>query len=48
MFSRLIAAEVEREDGEKERLDDVEIAGFATLWAEQARRPSPSWLVTRR
>jgi cytochrome P450 len=31
MFSRLIAAEVEREDGEKERLDDVEIAGFATL-----------------
>ena len=31
MFSRLIAAEVEREDGEKERLDDVEIAGFAAL-----------------
>ncbi|AFM18346.1 cytochrome P450 [Mycolicibacterium chubuense NBB4] len=31
MFSRLIAAEVEREDGEKESLDDFEIAGFATL-----------------
>jgi cytochrome P450 len=31
MFSRLIAAEVEREDGEKARLDDFEIAGFATL-----------------
>jgi cytochrome P450 len=31
MFSRLIAAEVAREDGEKERLDDLEIAGFATL-----------------
>jgi cytochrome P450 len=31
MFSRLIAAEVAREDGEKESLDDFEIAGFATL-----------------
>ena len=31
MFSRLIAAEVTREDGEKETLDDLEIAGFATL-----------------
>jgi cytochrome P450 len=31
MFSRLIAAEVEREDGEKESLNDFEIAGFATL-----------------
>ena len=32
MFSRLIAAEVEREDGEKESLDDVEIApAFAAL-----------------
>jgi cytochrome P450 len=31
MFSRLIAAEVEREDGEKQSLDDFEIAGFATL-----------------
>jgi cytochrome P450 len=31
MFSRLVAAEIEREDGEKERLDDFEIAGFATL-----------------
>lgn len=31
LFSRLIAAEVEREDGSTERLDDVEIAGFATL-----------------
>jgi cytochrome P450 len=31
LFSRLIAAEVEREDGSKEKLDDVEIAGFATL-----------------
>ena len=31
MFSRLIAAEVAREDGEKETLDDLEIAGFATL-----------------
>jgi cytochrome P450 len=31
MISRLIAAEVEREDGEKTRLEDVEIASFATL-----------------
>jgi cytochrome P450 len=31
MISSLIAAEVEREDGEKTRLDDVEIATFATL-----------------
>lgn len=31
MFSRLIAAEVEREDGTKQSLDDFEIAGFATL-----------------
>lgn len=31
MFSRLIAAEVERDDGEKQQLDDFEIAGFATL-----------------
>ncbi len=31
MFSRLIAAEIEREDGEKEQLDDFEIASFATL-----------------
>jgi cytochrome P450 len=30
MFSRLIAAEIER-DGEKTSLDDFEIAGFATL-----------------
>ncbi|MGE2720503.1 cytochrome P450 [Mycolicibacterium celeriflavum] len=31
MFSRLIAAEITREDGQKESLDDFEIAGFATL-----------------
>jgi cytochrome P450 len=31
LFSRLIAAEIEREDGERTRLDDIEIAGFATL-----------------
>ena len=31
MFSRLIAAEVPREDGAMESLDDFEIAGFATL-----------------
>ncbi|ORA42142.1 cytochrome, partial [Mycolicibacterium celeriflavum] len=31
MFSRLIAAEVQFENGEKRQLDDVEIAGFATL-----------------
>jgi cytochrome P450 len=31
LFSRLIAAEVEREDGSTETLDDIEIAGFATL-----------------
>ena len=31
LFSRLIAAEVERDDGEKTKLDDIEIAGFATL-----------------
>jgi len=31
MFSRLVAAEITREDGEKESLDDFEIAGFTTL-----------------
>lgn len=31
MFSRLVAAEIEREDGEMSSLDDFEIAGFATL-----------------
>ena len=31
MISHLIAAEVEREDGERTRLRDSEIAGFATL-----------------
>ncbi|MBB2991851.1 cytochrome P450 [Mycolicibacterium iranicum] len=31
MFTRLVQAEIEREDGQKERLDDLEIAGFATL-----------------
>ena len=31
LFSKLIAAEVEREDGGLEKLDDIEIAGFATL-----------------
>jgi len=31
MFSRLIAAEVTREDGQTQSLDDFEIAGFATL-----------------
>lgn len=31
MISGLIAAEVERDDGEKTRLDDIEIAGFAVL-----------------
>jgi cytochrome P450 len=31
MISALIAAEVDRDDGSRTRLDDVEIAGFATL-----------------
>ena len=31
MFTRLVEAEIEREDGQMERLDDFEIAGFATL-----------------
>jgi cytochrome P450 len=31
MISRLIAAEVERDDGQRTSLDDFEIAGFATL-----------------
>lgn len=31
LFSRLIEAELEREDGEKTKLDDLEIAAFATL-----------------
>ncbi len=31
MFTRLVQAEIEREDGQMERLDDFEIAGFATL-----------------
>lgn len=31
MFTRLVQAEIEREDGQMESLDDFEIAGFATL-----------------
>ena len=31
MFTKLIDAELECEDGEKRKLDDIEIAGFATL-----------------
>ena len=31
LFSKLIAAEIEREDGGKEKLDDLEIAAFSTL-----------------
>jgi cytochrome P450 len=31
MFTALVQAEIEREDGRMERLDDLEIAGFATL-----------------
>jgi len=31
LFSRLIDAEIERENGEKTKLDDIEIAGFTTL-----------------
>ncbi|MFL6081792.1 MAG: cytochrome P450 [Mycobacterium sp.] len=31
MFSQLVAAEIERDDGSKTSLDDFEIAGFATL-----------------
>lgn len=31
MFSRLVAAEIQREDGGVESLEDFEIAGFATL-----------------
>lgn len=31
MISRLIAAEIPREDGELHKLDDIEITGFATL-----------------
>lgn len=31
LFTKLIEAEIEREDGQKTKLDDIEIAGFATL-----------------
>jgi cytochrome P450 len=31
LFTKLITAEIERENGEKTKLDDIEIAGFATL-----------------
>ncbi len=31
LFSKLVEAEIEREDGENTKLDDIEIAGFATL-----------------
>ena len=31
MFTRLVQAEIEREDGQQQSLDDFEIAGFATL-----------------
>jgi cytochrome P450 len=31
LFSNLITAEIERDNGDKTKLDDVEIAGFATL-----------------
>lgn len=31
LFTKLIEAEIEREDGQTTKLDDIEIAGFATL-----------------
>ena len=31
LFTRLIEAEIERDDGQKTKLDDLEITGFATL-----------------
>ncbi|OBF93268.1 cytochrome [Mycobacterium sp. 852002-51163_SCH5372311] len=31
LFTKLIEAEIEREDGQKTKLDDLEITGFATL-----------------
>jgi cytochrome P450 len=31
LFTKLITAELERENGQKSKLDDIEIAGFATL-----------------
>lgn len=46
MISDLIAAEVER-DGVATKLDDVEIAGFASMLGGRAPRRSPSWWATR-
>ncbi len=42
MISRLIAAEIPREDGELHKLDDIEITGFATLLGGAGARPSPN------
>ena len=43
MISRLTQAEVDREDGQGvTKLDDKEIAGFATLLGGRGPRPSPS------
>ena len=47
MISRLTQAEVDREDGQGvTKLDDKEIAGFATLLGGAGPRPSPSWSPT--
>ena len=48
MFSRLIAAEVEREDGEKHRSTTSRSPASQPFWVAQARRRSPNWSATRR
>jgi cytochrome P450 len=46
MISSLIAVEVDREDGTKARLDDVEIAGFCTLLGGAGAETVAKWVGT--
>lgn len=46
MISSLIAVQVDREDGTKARLDDVEIAGFCTLLGGAGAETVAKWVGT--
>ncbi|EUA51080.1 cytochrome P450 family protein [Mycobacterium xenopi 3993] len=48
LLTKLIESELECENGEKRKLDDLEIAGFATLLGGAGPRQSPSWSAMRR
>ncbi len=48
MISKLIEAEIERDDDQPPKLTTMEIAMFASLLGAPAPRRSPSWSVERR